>query len=95
MREWPQNYRSDLNMMERICPHGVGHPDPDDIYGVYDGHGCDGCCDETIYLGNIEAEVKDAVSTIRTFYQKRDQIYNEKLQSPNRFQKNEGKENHD
>jgi hypothetical protein len=33
--------------MERICPHGIGHPDPDDpafknpIEGV---HGCDGCC---------------------------------------------------
>ena len=36
---------------ERICPHGVGHPDPDDLayfksigmdfMGV---HGCDGCC---------------------------------------------------
>lgn len=37
--------------MERICKHGVGHPDPDDMeywksvgeesMGV---HGCDGCC---------------------------------------------------
>ena len=36
---------------ERICPHGIGHPDPDDMgywrsvgeesMGV---HGCDGCC---------------------------------------------------
>jgi hypothetical protein len=43
--------------MERICPHGVGHPDPDDLaYRIsiakkmgkdtkYLGiHGCDGCC---------------------------------------------------
>jgi len=51
MREWPQNYRSDLMQMERICEHGVGHPDPDDgrifSIGVDDGagvHGCDGCC---------------------------------------------------
>jgi hypothetical protein len=36
--------------MERICDHGIGHPDPDDIRvrerwdeGV---HGCDGCCHE-------------------------------------------------
>lgn len=39
-------------LMERICRHGVGHPDPDSVdwmerisgethWGV---HGCDGCC---------------------------------------------------
>ena len=47
MRSFPQNWRPDWGgFIERICPHGVGHPDPDqpevDIY-VY-GHGCDGCC---------------------------------------------------
>jgi hypothetical protein len=34
--------------MERICSHGIGHPDPDDISiinGKDDGaHNCDGCC---------------------------------------------------
>lgn len=41
--------------MERICPHGVGHPDPDhiafvervagkDVASVEAVHGCDGCC---------------------------------------------------
>jgi hypothetical protein len=34
--------------MERICKHGVGHPDPDDLMiliGHDDGvHGCCGCC---------------------------------------------------
>lgn len=43
--------------MERICPHGIGHPDPDDIafkrnrprFGedmakADSIHGCDGCC---------------------------------------------------
>ena len=52
MKEWPTHWRSDRYMMERICPHGVGHPDPDDLafrkrmgYGDSDGiHGCDGCC---------------------------------------------------
>jgi hypothetical protein len=36
---------------ERICPHGVGHPDPDDMaFWISVGessmgvHGCDGCC---------------------------------------------------
>lgn len=36
---------------ERICEHGVGHPDPDSVaYHARNGrdyiaiHGCDGCC---------------------------------------------------
>lgn len=55
MREWPQNWRDDRRIMERICPHGIGHPDPDGLAhdlqhmkpgeGKYAGvHGCDGCC---------------------------------------------------
>jgi len=50
MREWPLELRAST-LMERICPHGIGHPDPDslayfnrigeDDFGV---HGCDGCC---------------------------------------------------
>lgn len=45
MRAWPQHWRNDRRMMERICPHGVGHPDPDEQL-LDDGgvHGCDGCC---------------------------------------------------
>lgn len=41
--------------MERICAHGIGHPDPDglahlcrigksDLASVLAVHGCDGCC---------------------------------------------------
>ena len=30
MRDWPLNWRGDKRVMERTCPHGVGHPDPDD-----------------------------------------------------------------
>lgn len=51
MKDWPLNWRGDRGIMERLCPHGVGHPDPDDLAhlerigrtgeGV---HGCDGCC---------------------------------------------------
>lgn len=51
MRTWPLNWRNDTSVMERICPHGVGHPDPDDAaYNIRIGqewkttHGCDGCC---------------------------------------------------
>jgi len=51
MRAFPQNFRPDNGLMERVCPHGIGHPDPDSLpffeekgiahMGV---HGCDGCC---------------------------------------------------
>lgn len=46
MKDWPQHYRSDTGITERICPHGVGHPDPDCAVAQrsIDGHGCDGCC---------------------------------------------------
>lgn len=45
MREWPQNWREDRAIMERVCEHGIGHPDPDDPSAFRDGvHGCDGCC---------------------------------------------------
>jgi hypothetical protein len=43
MRSFPQHYRFDQRVMERTCPHGVGHPDPDDICKDL-SHGCDGCC---------------------------------------------------
>lgn len=47
MRSFPQLWRTDWGgFMERICPHGIGHPDPDELnvetYVL--GHGCDGCC---------------------------------------------------
>lgn len=47
MRGFHQQWRSDRKIMERICPHGVGHPDPDDhkMSDPYERvHGCDGCC---------------------------------------------------
>jgi len=48
MREWKQHWRDDRQVMERICVHGIGHPDPDDLR-IRSGndagtHGCDGCC---------------------------------------------------
>jgi hypothetical protein len=43
MKDWPQHYRMDRGLMERICSHGVGHPDPDDVNPDI-VHGCDGCC---------------------------------------------------
>ena len=50
MRDWPQHYREDTGVTERICPHGVGHPDPDQAWPADDWrwvHGCDGCCART------------------------------------------------
>lgn len=44
MKDWPQLWRDDRGLMERLCPHGVGHPDPDDTNPDHI-HGCDGCCD--------------------------------------------------
>lgn len=49
MRSWPQSFRFDKSVMERICEHGVGHPDPDEYpYHHHSDsiwiHGCDGCC---------------------------------------------------
>lgn len=52
MRQWPVHLRDDYGFVtaERICPHGVGHPDPDDLaYQKSVGrdvsiHGCDDCC---------------------------------------------------
>jgi hypothetical protein len=51
MRGWHLHWRGDRGIFERLCPHGIGHPDPDQAdhwretgrtaEGV---HGCDGCC---------------------------------------------------
>lgn len=45
------NWREDRNILERICSHGIGHPDYDSAqYLISMGqeheniHGCDGCC---------------------------------------------------
>lgn len=45
MRDYPTHWRVDRKIMERICPHGIGHPDPDCMYAGRDTmHNCDGCC---------------------------------------------------
>lgn len=60
MSEFPQHFRDDRGMVERICPHGIGHPDPDHMSWYaschttrethYEGvHGCDGCCHGSYY----------------------------------------------
>lgn len=51
MRDWPTLWREDRYLMERVCQHGVGHPDPDhlaylpaSVARIEGVHGCDGCC---------------------------------------------------
>lgn len=47
----PIVWRADKQTAERVCPHGVGHPDPQDMAYNWNVrgrdvsmHGCDGCC---------------------------------------------------
>ena len=50
MRGWPKAWSTHRGYHLRHCPHGVGHPDPDDIValqsvgGASAAHPCDGCC---------------------------------------------------
>lgn len=45
MKDWPTNWRTSWGgFMEVICPHGVGHPAPEEMRKGGMGHGCDGCC---------------------------------------------------
>jgi hypothetical protein len=64
MRKFKQFYRVDRKIMERVCSHNVGHPDPDDlsiINGTNDGeHKCDGCC---IKFSDVEPEYNKYVKT--------------------------------
>lgn len=56
MQYWKMLWRDDRALLERICKHGVGHPDPDQLtylktkvnvgYSAEKSvHGCDGCCE--------------------------------------------------
>lgn len=62
MREWPISIRKigvGVWLVERMCPHLVGHPDPDSVsfldrtlgQGTWGTHGCDLCC---VKAGNEE-----------------------------------------
>lgn len=48
---WPTHWRDDRGIMERLCPHNIGHPAVEQFgYWRRTGqewqavHGCDGCC---------------------------------------------------
>jgi hypothetical protein len=62
LRTWPQQWRADRSIMERVCNHGVGHPDPDNPWPAGDrrwSHGCDGCC------GAKRHAISDLVAELR------------------------------
>lgn len=51
MRTWYPHWRNDRGILERICEHGIGHPDPDQFeyweqtdQKFQSVHGCCGCC---------------------------------------------------
>jgi hypothetical protein len=71
LRDAPIHIRLDkAGLVERICPHGVGHDDPDSVaYMQAHGakwagvHGCDGCCTDDRHttarsIGLINANVE-------------------------------------
>lgn len=62
MSEFPLHWRHDRGIFERICEHGIGHPDPDQFdYWIETGqesqgvHGCDGCCYRQRYVMGVAA----------------------------------------
>lgn len=57
MRNFKQRWRNDRALMERVCEHGVGHPDPDELGLDESGrgvHGCDGCCLEVMEIESVD-----------------------------------------
>lgn len=45
LKDRPRSWRPERGIVERICAHGVGHPDPDQhLSGTDTMHSCDGCC---------------------------------------------------
>lgn len=51
MSGWKLHWRNDRGLFERLCRHGIGHPDPDQFayWASIDQrwqsvHGCCGCC---------------------------------------------------
>jgi hypothetical protein len=48
MRGFKQFFLHGWDIVVRVCPHGVKHPDPDDMYAMSseyaENHNCDACC---------------------------------------------------
>lgn len=55
LSEAPLRWNDNQRLMERLCPHGLGHPDPDGLAAErrigrdpVAAHDCDGCCDRPV-----------------------------------------------
>lgn len=70
MVTWMLIWREDAGILERLCPHGIGHPDPDMLNffrrklgkdEVHPGeiHGCDGCCQPESEKSDEESKEED------------------------------------
>lgn len=54
---WTKTIRAS-GLLEHVCEHGVGHPDPASAATLGDGysiHGCDGCCGRDDFPGKRQA----------------------------------------
>lgn len=58
MASWPQNWRADTQVMERLCEHGVGHPDPDHMAYVRSLTPDHDCIDDLLM---IHPEYRDSI----------------------------------
>lgn len=61
MRDWPVRVvmRRGGRRLERLCPHGYNHPDPDWKAVASEQsslHDCDGCCDPQRWMPTSEVE---------------------------------------
>lgn len=61
LKDAAMNWRIDRQILERICDHGIGHPDHDSAKylesigkGYENVHGCDGCCSGN-YFGDMKS----------------------------------------
>lgn len=48
----------ETGLVEYVCEHGVGHPDPESAKKMGEGwgvHGCDGCCSRDDFPGEKKA----------------------------------------
>lgn len=70
LKDAPTNWRSDRGIFERICRHGIGHPDPDTLsylesQGIEDPgiHGCDGCCQKKggFFINSVRSGVIESL----------------------------------
>lgn len=110
MKDWPTNWRDggwlDIKPahFERICEHGIGHPDPDSaayllrVFGEdVNVHGCDGCCrdPEADLPGELTTSSRgfDGFSEFTTAYGHKIQVYESSSVAPSLWLKVDGKNN--